>query len=67
MFYKILLIAVVTMTSLVSHAVDLEYKGFYQRLDLIKEQQLEQITMAFFLVDYQTRVRINSCGPLAYI
>ncbi len=59
MYYKILIIVIVAMTSSLSHAVDLEYKGFYKRLDLIKEEKLEQITMAFYLVDYQTRVRCS--------
>ena len=38
-------------------AVDLEYKGFYQRLDLIKENKLDQITMGFYLVDSYKRTR----------
>ncbi|QBY05844.1 DUF2987 domain-containing protein [Thalassotalea sp. HSM 43] len=38
-------------------AVDLEYKGFYQRLNLIEENKLDKITMAFYLVDSYKRSR----------
>ncbi|WP_169303057.1 DUF2987 domain-containing protein [Thalassotalea mangrovi] len=38
-------------------AVDLEYKGFYQRLEIIKDNELDEITMGFYLVDAQSRDR----------
>ncbi|MDN3651401.1 DUF2987 domain-containing protein [Thalassotalea ponticola] len=40
-----------------AQAVDLEYKGFYQRLNLIEENQLDKITMGFYLVDAHSRQR----------
>ncbi|WOH38487.1 DUF2987 domain-containing protein [Thalassotalea fonticola] len=48
-----------SLTAFASQAVDLEYKGFYQRLDLIKENKLDQITMGFYLVDSYKRTRCD--------
>lgn len=52
-----LLAGILSLTAFASQAVDLEYKGFYQRLDLIKENKLDQITMGFYLVDSYKRTR----------
>ncbi|MEW6999478.1 DUF2987 domain-containing protein [Colwelliaceae bacterium BS250] len=57
MIKNILIAGALSLVSLSSQAVDMEYKGFYQRLDLINDNELDQITMAFYLVDYQTRDR----------
>lgn len=54
---KIILISVLFVFSTVSHAVDLEYKGFYQRLKLIEDNKLNAITMGFYLVDSYHRTR----------
>ncbi|MDG1733892.1 MAG: DUF2987 domain-containing protein [Thalassotalea sp.] len=54
---KLLLAASLATLSANCFAIDIEYKGFYQRLDKIKEEKLEQISMGFYLVDYQTRER----------
>ena len=57
MIKNILIAGALSLVSLSSQAVDMEYKGFYQRLDLINDNELDKITMAFYLVDYQTRER----------
>ncbi|OUS26361.1 hypothetical protein A9Q98_10975 [Thalassotalea sp. 42_200_T64] len=54
---KFLFALSVSLFSITCFAVDLEYKGFYQRLDLIKENKLDQITMGFYLVDSYKRTR----------
>ncbi|KGK01616.1 DUF2987 domain-containing protein [Thalassotalea sp. ND16A] len=56
-FLFALSVSLLAITSFSSLAVDLEYKGFYQRLDLIKENKLEKITMGFYLVDSYKRTR----------
>ncbi|WNC66915.1 DUF2987 domain-containing protein [Thalassotalea nanhaiensis] len=54
---KCIAVGVLSLTAFASQAVDLEYKGFYQRLDLIKENKLDHITMGFYLVDSYKRTR----------
>lgn len=64
---KIVLSFVLFIVSTLSQAVDLEYKGFYQRLKLIEDNQLNEITMAFYLVDsyHRTRCEINKATMLS--
>lgn len=56
---KCITASVLTLCTFASQAVDLEYKGFYQRLDLIKENKLDKITMGFYLVDSYKRTRCD--------
>ncbi|WP_157726600.1 DUF2987 domain-containing protein [Thalassotalea crassostreae] len=51
------LLSTAIFTSAPTFAVDLEYKGFYQRLSLIEENELDKITMGFYLVDSYHRTR----------
>ncbi|TRX56967.1 DUF2987 domain-containing protein [Thalassomonas sp. M1454] len=54
---KLLLAASLATLSANCFAIDIEYKGFYQRLDKIKDENLDQISMGFYLVDYHSRAR----------
>ena len=54
---KLLLLTACLLMPLTSNATDLEYKGFYKRLNLIKENKLDEITMGFYLVDTHSRDR----------
>ncbi|WP_371185343.1 DUF2987 domain-containing protein [Thalassotalea maritima] len=58
---KLLLLSLGLFASSVQ-AVDLEYKGFYQRLTLIEENNLDKITIGFYLVDSYTRERCPLTG-----
>ncbi len=54
---KIIFLLSLCLLPLTATAVDLEYKGFYKRLDLIKENNFDLITMGFYLVDTHNRSR----------
>ncbi|WP_394173282.1 DUF2987 domain-containing protein [Thalassotalea litorea] len=54
------------MTSLKAQALDLEYKGFYQRLEIIEDNELDKITMGFYLVDAYDRQRCEIQSALLF-
>ncbi|WP_371379056.1 DUF2987 domain-containing protein [Thalassotalea aquiviva] len=45
------------VTPMSAIGLELEYKGFYKRLKLINDNELDLITMGFYLVDNHTRQR----------
>ncbi|TLU66345.1 DUF2987 domain-containing protein [Thalassotalea litorea] len=57
MIKKLTTSLLLALASIHAQAVDLEYKGFYQRLEVIEENELDQITMGFYLVDSYNRER----------
>ncbi|QDP01190.1 DUF2987 domain-containing protein [Thalassotalea sp. PS06] len=59
MIRKFATLLVMGLFSLSAQALDLEYKGFYQRLDIIEENELDKITMGFYLVDAYNRERCH--------
>lgn len=63
---KLFLIFPLLFLSVFAHAVDLEYKGFYKRLDLIADNELNLITMGFYLVDSHSRQRCKLTKATMY-